>query len=115
MKRSRSKQGAEQEFEEITILVTPQKLPDLQIGAQRLKLSAQQFEDWRKQWGATVERAELRGGTGAAITKAEKGAARDPAGLLKADDPYPQTIYRIAAKPGDPILVILRLRVNGKN
>jgi hypothetical protein len=115
MKRSRSNQGAEQEFEEITILVTPQKLPNLQIGAQRLKLSTLQFGDWRKQWGGPVERAEMRGGTGAAITKAEKSAARNPAVLLKADDPYPQTIYRTAAKPGDPMLVTVRLRVVGKN
>jgi hypothetical protein len=115
MKRSQSKQGAEQEFEEITILVTPQKLPDLQIEEKRLKLSAQQLEDWRKQWGGPVEQAELRGGTGATITKAERDAARDPGGLLKSDDPYPQTIYRLAAKPGDPMLVTVRLRVNGKN
>jgi hypothetical protein len=31
--------------------------------------------------------------------------------LLAADDPYPETIYRVAVGPTDPMLVIVNLRV----
>lgn len=101
----------EQVGEVLTVLVTPQKLSDLKIGQEPLALSKEQVAGWEKKWGAQVERIEMVGGAGKAYTSAEKAAGSNPAQRLTADDPPPQTIFHIAAKPGDPLLVNVPLRI----
>ena len=86
-------------------------LPGISIGAKVMALTDEQVADWERRWGAgKVERFELAGGAGKAWTKAEQVAATDATRLLTQDDPPPQTVYRVDAKPAEPLLVKVRLR-----
>lgn len=97
--------------EELTVLLTPQPLEGIEIGPNALALSAAQVAAWEKQWGsANPEIFELTGGAGKAWTQAEQNAAADGTRLLTQDDPPPQTVYRVAVKPGAPMAVEVRLR-----
>ena len=73
-------------------------LPDAQVAA------------WEKQWGsAKPETFDLAGGAGKTWTQAAQSAAADGTRLLTQDDPPPQTVYRVAVKPGAPLAVQVRL------
>jgi hypothetical protein len=96
--------------ETLTVLVTPQPLPELTIGAKALKLSVEQVAQWEKQFGAQTEHFEMVGGAGRTWTKAEQEAGANATRQLTQDEPGPQTIYRVAAKPGAPLLVNIGLR-----
>jgi hypothetical protein len=100
----------DQVAEVLTMLVTPKPLENLSIGREPLKLSKEQIANWEKTWGAPVERFELVGGAGKKWTKEEKAAGADATRLLTQEEPAPQTVYRVAAKPGDPLLVTVQLR-----
>ena len=106
LQRSRPDQVAEM----ITVLVTPQRL-DLAIGAGALEIGAAQLATWESQWGALAERLEMADGAGKAYTPAEKAAGATSGTLLTKDDPLPQTIYRVDARPGAPVLVNIPLRI----
>lgn len=106
MKASR----ADHTGELLTVLVTPQPLAELRIGEQALKLAPALVEQWEKQFGAQAERFELVGGAGRTWTKAEQEAGASATRQLMQDEPGPQTIYRVAAKPGAPLLVKVGLR-----
>jgi hypothetical protein len=101
---------ADQVAEVLTMLVTPKPLENLQIGREPLKLSKEQMTEWEKKWGAPVERFELVGGGGRAWTKAEKEAGATGTRLLTQEEAAPQTIYRVAAKPGETLMVTVELR-----
>ena len=101
----------EQVSEMLTIIVTPEKLGNLKIGREPLLLSKEQVSGWEKKWGAQIERIELVDGAGKAYTAAEKAAGANPSQRLTSDDPLPQTIFRVAAKPGDTLLVNVPLRI----
>jgi hypothetical protein len=94
----------------LTVLVTPAPLTDLQIGATPLKLNSEIVAAWEKQWGADVKRLEAQDQLGRPYTAAEKAAAAGSQ-LLTSSDPVPQTMYKVSAKPGDPVLVTLPLRI----
>lgn len=96
--------------ESLTVIVTPHPLEDITIQEKALALSAEQLAAWEKAWGAAVERFELSGGAGKAWTRAEKEAGADGTRQLTQEDPGPQTIYRVAVKPDQPILVNVGLR-----
>ena len=102
--------GAEEVSEELIVLLTPEPLADVKIGETRLKLTSEQLALWEQQWGAETEWWELIGGADKAYTKAEKAAAEERRGLVQ-EDPYPQTIYTVAAKPGKPLMVSVRLPI----
>ncbi|MBI3695776.1 MAG: DUF4384 domain-containing protein [Acidobacteria bacterium] len=104
---SRSDQVAEM----LTVLVTPKPLPGLKIGREPLKLTPEQVEEWQKKWGSGFKRLEARGQAGKPITKAEKEAGLERTRLLTHDDPLPQTMYRLEAKPGDPLLLSVPLKI----
>ena len=53
----------------------------------------------------------MAGGPGTAYTAAEKAAGAAPNQQLTQDDPLPQTIYKVDAKHGAPILVTIPLRI----
>jgi len=98
--------------EVLTVLVTPEPLPGLKIGKEMLKLSREQVSAWEKKWSAPWERFELKGGAGKSYTAAEKAAGAKPAQqLLAQDEAPPQTIYRVAAKPGAPLLIEVPLQI----
>jgi hypothetical protein len=107
LRRSRPDQVAE----ELTVLLTPEPLDGITIGEKALALSNAQVSAWEKQWGSgKPEVFELTGGAGKTWTRAEQDAAADGTRLLTQDDPPPQTVYRVAVKPGAPLAVEVRLR-----
>lgn len=107
LRRSRPDQAEE----ELTVLLTPQPLEGVNIGPDALALPDEQVSAWEKQWGAgKPEVFELSGGAGRAWTQAEQNAAADGTRLLTQDDPPPQTVYRVAVKPGAPLALQVRLR-----
>lgn len=109
LKRSRlNHQG-----EALTIIVTDKPLTELAIGRNALNIPADQFNSYEKRWGALTQQLELEGGSGSAMNKAEK-AARSGNGVLTRDDSLPQTIYRVLAKPNQPLLVTIPLSI-GEN
>ncbi len=100
----------DQTGELLTVIVTPQPIEGITIGAKPLLLSNEQIAQWEKQWGALTERFELTGGAGRTWTKAEQEAGANATRQLTQDDPGPQTIYRVAVKPGSPLLIKVGLR-----
>ena len=105
MKRTRPDQTGDV----ITVLITPAPLSGVTGGAGALKLSRDQVEQWERRWSAPTKRIELAEGSGTLYTKAEHEAAGTSARLLAYDEPVPQTMYRIDAKKGDPLVVTIPL------
>ena len=96
--------------ESLTVIVTQKPLEGITIGEKPLALSAEQLAQWEQTWGARVERFEMADGAGKAWTQAEKEAGASATRQLTQEDPAPQTIYRVAVKPGSPVLVNVGLR-----
>jgi hypothetical protein len=94
----------------VTILVASQPLIGAdQLSAKAIRLPRQQVELWERQWGAKVSRFELDGGAGQAMTEKEQAAGTNNAQVMNQDDPPPQTVYRLAIKPTDPIILSVPL------
>ena len=107
--------------EVLTLLVTPTPLTGLPksstAGASEpepIKLMASQVGDWEKKWSVKTERLELEGGAGTSYTHAEQTAGKSREGRLTADDPPPQTVFRVAATGNQPLLIKLGLRIGKK-
>lgn len=97
--------------EVLTILVSPIPLMDpAKLGAKPY-LPAQQVADWEKKWGAVPTKFELDGGLGQAMTEREQAAGADSSAQLTKDDPGPQTVYRVAIKPENPVIVSVPLKI----
>ena len=108
LRRSRTDQTGE----ELTVLLTPTPLEGLAIGPRALKLSEPQVAEWEAKWGAVKPGVfELAGGSGQPWTRAEQAAAAGRTRALTQDDSAPQTVYRVAVKPGEPFLVKLTIRL----
>jgi hypothetical protein len=104
--------------EELIIIVTEQKLPGLEgkIGRSYIKLAASdipQLAEWEKRLNGSAERIDLIEGAGKPYTREEKEGGGNGERLLTQDEPLPQTIYRVMVKPGEPLLVIVPLRISG--
>src|SRR5262245_49105416 len=106
LRRSRLDQTGEL----LTVIVKPQPIEGITIGDKPLALSSQQLARWENQWGALIEKFEMAGGSGKTWTQAEQEAGANGTRQLTQDDPGPQTIYRVAVKPGAPLLVKIGLR-----
>ena len=104
-------QGKPYKGEMLTILVTAEKLSGITVGPSIIKLDSHQVEAWEKQWNAPIERFELTGGAGKLYTKAEKEAGTEGSRLLTQEDELPQTLYRVIAKPGNPLVVTVPLKI----
>ena len=92
--------------EVVSVLVTPEPLPGVQIGDKALKLSDTQVASWEKSWGSDVGRLEMST-AGQAWTKEEKESRTR---ALTSAAPAPQLLfYRPSLKSTDPIFVKLRL------
>ncbi|HXG68782.1 MAG TPA: hypothetical protein VNO70_27035 [Blastocatellia bacterium] len=98
--------------EVLTVLVTATPLANLTVPEDMVALETSMVEQWEKQWIARAERFELVGGAGKTYTKAEKLAAEDGERLLTQADDLPQTLYRVAAKKGEPLLVTVSLKIS---
>jgi hypothetical protein len=101
--------------EVLTVIVTPEPLEGVTVGDQALPLANERVQRWEKQWGAQSETLDLAGGAGKTWTKAEQEAGASAARYLLQSDPEPQTVYRVAVKPGAPLLVKIGLRYGRTN
>jgi hypothetical protein len=99
-----------QSAELLSLIVTPQPLPGLKIGDQPL-LVDKLYPEWEKKWGVAAERYEQDGGVGRPWTEREKQAGNTTGALLTQDDELPQTLYRVKARTGSPMLVQVALRI----
>ena len=97
--------------ETLILIVAPSPLAELPTGSEPQKLSADKLAQWEKDWGGKAEQFELEGGAGLPYTKAERSAGGDGSRMLTQGDPLPQTILRMNAKPGTPVLVKVLLRI----
>ena len=108
-----------QTAELLTVLISPTPLANLPK-AQRddegnylpIELPKTDVEKWEKLWGAQVEQLELEGGAGQTYTRSEQAAGTNKKKRLTADDPPPQTLFRVAAKPGKPLMIKLPLKIS---
>jgi hypothetical protein len=94
----------------LTVLVTAVPLAEISAGPTVQKLDAALVEQWERQWSSAVERFEMVGGAGRAYTRAEKEAGSQGR-LLTQEDELPQTLFRVVAKPGAPLLVGVPLQI----
>jgi hypothetical protein len=105
VRRSRPEQVAEV----LSIVVAPSPLGSLVPSNGPQVLPAADVLRWEKQWGGAVEQFVLEGGAARPWTSTEQRAGADISRLLTQDDPPPQTVFRVKAKAGTPVLVTLRL------
>ncbi len=96
----------------LILVVSPQQLADLPASPEPVKVASDKLAQWEKDWGGRVEQFELEGGSGLPYTKAEKSAGSDGSRMLTQGDPLPQTILRLNAMPGAPVLVKVVLRLS---
>ena len=94
----------------LTLLVTAAPLAEGGAGATIRKLDRSLVEQWERQWSTTIERFEMVDGAGKTYTKAEKEAGAQGR-LLTQEDELPQTLFRVIAKQGSPLLVAVPLRI----
>lgn len=97
--------------EMLTLLVTPKPIEEITIGPRLQKLDRAMVERWEKEWAAVADRFELIGGAGQTLSRAEKEAATEDARVLTQSDDLPQTLYRVNAKAGAPLLVKVPLKI----
>ena len=102
----------DQTAELLTVLVTPAPLNEVKIGRDPLKLDRGQVDGWEKRFGTKVDKLETPVRVGQSYTRAEKDAAASETRLLTLDEPPPQTLYRVEAKSGEPLLVNVPLRIS---
>ena len=94
----------------LTVIVTAKPLDGITIGEKALALSSEQVKQWEQQWGGRSEAFDLAGGVGRTWTRVEQEAGASSTRQLTQQDPEPQTIYRVAVKPGAPLLVKVGLQ-----
>jgi hypothetical protein len=96
--------------EVLTVLVSPKPLVDAaQLSLTPLVIEHAQLETWEKEWGVAPIKFEMEGGAGQTMSEKEQAAGLDKIELTQ-NEPVPQTIYRIAIKPEDTLLVTVPLR-----
>ncbi len=97
--------------EVLSIIVSPKPLiSDDQLATKAIRLRSDQIELWKKDWQVAATKFEMDGGVGQAMTTIEQSAASSASQLLTQDDPVPQTVYRVAVKPENPVFVTVSLR-----
>lgn len=97
--------------EVLTVLVSSKPLIDAsRLSNTAITLPKEEVEAWEKQWATQATKFEMEGGVGRAMTEKEQSAASTDAASLSQDDPVPQTIYRVAIKPEDALVIRLPLK-----
>lgn len=96
--------------EVLTVLVSSKPLVDAaQLSMSPMVIERAQLETWEKQWGATPTKFEMEGGVGQTMSEKEQAAGLSNSELTQ-NEPVPQTIYRVAIKPEDNLLLTVPLR-----
>lgn len=99
----------------ISVLITPQPLPNVQIGEKPVTLTKAEVEQWEQQWGTQVGKMELLNASAKTWTRAEKAASSQQGQPLAPDAPAPQTLfYRPEAKSDQPVMISIKLRYGAK-
>jgi hypothetical protein len=93
----------------LTVIVASAPLPEVAVGPTLQKFDAAVVERWERDWGAAAERFEMAGGAGKTYTKEEKEAAAGH--VLTQADELPQTLFRVTARHGSPLLVAVPLKI----
>lgn len=102
-------QRADLAGEMISVLVTPQPLPEVKMGDEETALAKAEVEKWEQMWGTRVGKMELTSATTKTWTPAEKAASSGKP--LAPDAPAPQTVfYRPEAKSDQPMMISVKLR-----
>lgn len=102
--------------EVLTVIVAPKLLINTdRLGKSFTRLQRIQVEDWLKQWETSVVKFEMDGGAGQVMTEVEQSAAKQNSVLLTQEDPAPQTVFQVAAKPGNPLLITVPLKFAKQN
>src|SRR5262249_52265307 len=96
--------------EVLYFLVTPEPIPGLKFSHDPVLLDPASFATWQKNAVTKAERYDLEGGTGMTLSEAEDKAGADRTNSVTQDDPLPQTLYRVSAKPGTPVLIEIPLK-----
>lgn len=113
--RSQARPNELQQSEELIIIVKPEPFESFaDAPVDRQKLTQQSVEGLIRKYAAPYEISENIGGANSAITIAEKQATQTPGGRLSSTNPYPQTIYRLATKAGESMMVRFNLKVRSK-
>lgn len=99
----------------LTLIVSGAPLTQITAGPGMVKLDRALVEGFERQWRSAIERYELTGGAGAPYTRAEKEAGQDGSRLLTQEDDLPQTLFRVLAKPDQPLLISVPLKIRGKD
>jgi hypothetical protein len=96
--------------EVLTVLVSSKPLVDAaQLSMSPMVIERAQLESWEKQWGATPTKFEMEGGVGQTMSEKEQAAGLGNSELTR-NEPVPQTIYRVAIKPEDNLVLTVPLR-----
>ena len=95
--------------EVITFLVTPEPIPGLKFSHDPVLFDPALFASLEKKAAASPDRYEMEGGTGTTISVQENKAGADHSTTVTQSDPLPQTLYRVAAKPGTPVMIEIPL------
>lgn len=96
--------------EELTIVVSAQPIARLRIGRDALPIAREQLAGWKTNWSAPIRQLEESGQAGKNLTPAEKAATERGSPLTNADA-LPQTMYQVQARPGNPLLVTVPLKI----
>jgi hypothetical protein len=106
MKRNRPDQVGE----EIVVLVTEAPLPDVTIGEQPAKISSEVLARWESVSAKQSVGLGASALAGKPYTRAESESGHHTR-LLTHEEPLPQTLYRLVAKPGQPLMVNVPLTI----
>jgi hypothetical protein len=98
--------------EVLTVILAAEPLPDVAIPRTYAKLPEDLVKGWESKWTRAVETFHWDDSEGKQWTVAEQRAATG-ARLLVQDEPFPQTLYRIRARPGEPLLLNIPLKIGG--
>jgi len=111
-----SESAKEHVAEVLTLIVSPTPLFRAdQLGQTRTPLERKLMENWEKRWNSAAWKLELDGGVGQTMTRTEQIAARPNSALLTQNDPPPQTVFQIANKPSEPLMITVPLRFAQQN
>ena len=107
---SNQKAGQPQNVGElITILITARPLEGVTPGRGPVALDPAQVAEWEEAWEHDVaDVLEMNGGAGRGWTKEEKQAGEATRSLTQLD-PAPQTIYSVAARPNEPLMLTVKM------
>lgn len=94
----------------LTVIVSPEKIRDLQLTDKPLQLKSSLVDEWEEMWERSSTSFELAAGRGVAYTEEEKEAGVGLR-LLTQKSPSPQTLIAVQAPKGKAFLVSFPMKV----